>query len=121
MFPLSREQERTMPDFSMAEREIDPTAARLGVPPDKFGLYAQPLRTADRRQAVMLMVFPPEELRDQPLPVVEAVLMRQGDALLRTIALEIYKSYTSEPVDQVAARMLSEALAAHADSMRTGT
>src|SRR4051812_7851168 len=104
----------------VSERDTDPTDPRLGTPPDKFGMAARPLLTADRRQAVMLMLFPPEALRDAPLDVIELVIAQQGQGLLKSIALEIYKSYTSDPLDAAAARTVSEALQAHADALTTG-
>jgi hypothetical protein len=73
-------------------RELDPKDPRMGTPPDKFGMHATPLLGPDRRQAVMLMLFPPEALRDQPLEVIERVIAGQAQGLLKTIAFEIYKS-----------------------------
>jgi hypothetical protein len=92
----------------------------MGVPPDKFGTYSVPVMQPDRRQAVIMMLFPPEALRDQPLDVIREVVTRGSAGLLETIALEIYKAFTSDPVDGAAARTISEAFAAHADSLRKG-
>lgn len=97
--------------------DVQKDAPRLGVPPDKFGMLSLPLLTEDRRQAVMLMIFPPEALRDQPLDVIELAIAAQARGLLKSIALEIYKSYTSDPLDPAGARNVSEALARHAEQL----
>ena len=54
--------------------KLDPKDPRGGVPAEKFGTVAMPLRTPEKRQAVMLMLYPPEALRDQPLDVIEAAI-----------------------------------------------
>lgn len=104
----------------ITDAKTDPKDPRLGTPPDKFGALAQPVLTADRRQSVMILLFPPEALRDQPLPVIEQVIAGQARGILKTIAQEIYRSYTSDPVAPDAARTAGEALLAHADAMKHG-
>lgn len=100
--------------------DVNPTDPRLGVPPDKFGMHATPLLTADRRQAVAIMLFPPEELRDQPLAVIEQVIARQSQGILKSIALEIYKSFTSDPLDATGAANIAQALLGHVEGMAKG-
>lgn len=98
-----------------------PGAPRLGVPEDKMGTAAGiPFLTPDKRQGVLLMLFPPEQLRDQPLDVIEQVIARQSQGLMKTIALEIYKSFTSDPVDVSAAQNVISAMQGHVEAMRQG-
>lgn len=104
----------------ISKPDVNPTDPRLGVPPDKFGMHSTPLLTADRRQAVAIMLFPPEALRDQPLSVIEQVIAQQANGILKSIAMEIYRSYTSDPLDATAAANLATALQGHADAIAKG-
>lgn len=76
--------------------------------------------TGEIREAVVLILYPPTELRDAPREVVEHVVMRQKASLLASIVEEIYRSFTSDPVDGAAARNIADALNRHADTQRQG-
>lgn len=99
---------------------IDPADPRLGVPPEKFGMKGTPFQTPERRQAVMLILFPPEALRDQPYEVVEAAVFATGAGLLRGVAREIYQAYTSDPISEAATRHLIEAFQGHLEAQQRG-
>lgn len=82
--------------FTGQRLQPDPNDPRMGVPPDKMGAFFLPLKE-DKRQGVMVVVFPPEELRDAPYEVVEAFVLSRGQNMLRSIAQEIHRGFTSEP------------------------
>ena len=51
------------------------------------------------RRALIMMVHPPEELRDcQNMDVIRAVIFANGHSLLEGICQEVYRSWTSEPI-----------------------
>jgi hypothetical protein len=100
---------------------IDPNDPRMGVPPDKHGAWSIPFKTPDRRQAVMMMLFPPEFLRDATYEVVEAAVFLHANTYLRTIAREIHQSYTSEPLEAAPVQNLIKAFQGHLDGMRKGS
>lgn len=98
----------------MSTQPIDPNDIRLGVPPEKFGALAQHFaQPGAGRVAVMLMLFPPVALRDADRATVLAAVFGSGTAILYTIADEIYKSYTSDPLDNTATQNLITALQGH--------
>jgi hypothetical protein len=100
-------------------RDVDPAKPRYGVPADKFGMSATPpFLTPDGRQGVMLLLFPPEELRDQSLETIELVVSANGKGLLKSVALEIYKSFTSDPIDASNAQNVITALQSHVNELK---
>jgi hypothetical protein len=101
----------------------DPAHPRMGVPDDKMGMYAIPLQerapdTGEIRQAIVVIVYPPTALRDAPREVIEVFVAARKRGILASIVDEIYRSYTSDPVDAASTRNIAEALTRHADSMR---
>jgi hypothetical protein len=102
---------------------IDPTHPRLGIPDDRMGAYSTPLKTeinGEVREAVVIILYPPTALRDAPLEVIEHFVSMHKKSMLSTIAQEIYKSYTSDPVDATGARNIAEALTKHAEAISKG-
>lgn len=104
--------------MSVKEPDHNDPNKRLGVPPDKFGAYSVPLNEG-KRVSVALFLFPPEALRDAPFQVVEEMVQQNAPGLLAVLAQEIYRSYTSDPVDPVVAQQLGETLQAHAKAQRS--
>lgn len=104
----------------LSSAKVDRGDHRLGVPADKFGMTGMPVLLPDRRQAVMLMIFPPEALRDAPLDVIEQVVANGAQGTLKAIAAEIHKSFTSDPVDAASARNLISALEGHIQAIAGG-
>jgi hypothetical protein len=102
----------------MTKRPVEPNDPRLGTPPDKFGMHATPLQTADKRQAVMIMLFPPEQLRDAQYSDVLGFVFGHGSSILRSIAQEIHQSYTSEPLEVAGTENVIKALQGHVDAQR---
>ncbi len=93
---------------------IDTSDPRGGAPADKMAMAALPLLTEDKRQAVVLLFYPPEALRDASIDDIRTVVNGSGAGILETIAQEVYKAYTSDPLDGAGARNIADALAAHA-------
>jgi hypothetical protein len=104
----------------MTKKPVEPNDPRLGTPPDKLGMHATPLQTADRRQAVMIMLFPPEQLRDAPYADVLGFVFGHGTSILHSIAQEIHQSYTSEPLDLAPTQNVIKALQEHVDAQQRG-
>lgn len=101
------------------------TAPRMGVPPDKMGMFTMPVQQpgegpGEVRQAVVIIMYPPEGLRDAPRHVIEQVVAARKANILASIVDEIFKSYTSDPADPTTARVLGETLIRHADAQRRG-
>lgn len=94
-------------------------AERGGVLPDKFAFVSYPLNS-NKRVAVMMLMYPPEELRNQPLDIVRAVVERNATGMLTGIIHEIHRSYTTEPVSPTAARNIADELNRTADAQTQG-
>jgi hypothetical protein len=95
-------------------------AARMGAPPDKTAMQAMPALALDeQRHAVVIMLYPPEQLRDASREMIREVFLRQRNTLVEGLAEEVYKSYTSDPIDPAAARNVAEALTKHAAAQRS--
>lgn len=86
---------------------------RQGVPLNKFAWRSLPLQD-DKRVCVVIMLFPPEHLRDQPIHVVQEHVDQHSRALLTGMANEIYKGFTSEAISPTAAQNIATALTQHA-------
>lgn len=65
---------------------------------------------SDKRTSVILLITPPEALRDAPLDTIRAVITQQGPELLEMIAQEIRRWFTSAPLDPEQAARFAEAL-----------
>lgn len=92
----------------------------MGIPDDKTGMFAVPLKQeieGEIREAVVVIIYPPTALRDAPLPVIEEFVAARKKNFLTSIAQEIYRSYTSDPVDAASTRNIAEALTRHANAM----
>lgn len=101
----------------MSEIPITHGHPRLGVPDDRMGVTATPLLQPNGRVAVMLMIIPPVQLKDAPRDVVEAYVAAHKKSILASIVDEVFRSYTSDPLDGTAARNVAEALVRHAESL----
>ena len=107
----------------MSTQPIQPGHPRMGIPDDKMGAYAVPLKqeiNGEIREAVVVVIYPPTALRDAPLEVIESFVAMRKKNLLATIAEEIYRSYTSDPADATGTRNIAELLTKHADAVSRG-
>jgi hypothetical protein len=97
-----------LPDLA---KQLDTLVNREGAPEKKFAMRVVRLpQDRDHRGGVMMLLFPPTGLRDASLETIRTFLGSQAHSLISGIANEIYKSYTSDPVDTTALRNLQTIL-----------
>ncbi|HVX39594.1 MAG TPA: hypothetical protein VHB25_08475 [Gemmatimonadaceae bacterium] len=97
-----------LPDLA---KQLDVLVNREGTPPAKLAMRAVRLPAdRDHRGGVMMILYPPVQLRDASLDQITAVLGAQAHSLISAMAREIHQSYTSDPVDLTAIRNLQTVL-----------
>lgn len=83
--------------------QLDRLTLREGLPEKKMGMRAARLpESRDGRGGVMMILYPPAQLRDATIEQITQVLGAQAHSLIASMAREIHTSYTSDPVTDIA-------------------
>lgn len=91
--------------------QLDVLVNREGAPPTKLAMRAVRMPPhRDHRGGVMLIVYPPVQLRDASLETITVAFGVQAHSLISAIAREVYQSYTSDPADLTSIRNLQTIL-----------
>lgn len=118
LFAYGQTLDETKGDAVLARRLKD-IAGRMGAPPEKFAMWPVMFREDDTRHAVATMLFfPPTALRDGNRVAIEAAVFGSANNIIRGIVDEIWRAYTSEPIDPVAAQSIGEEALRVADASR---
>lgn len=91
--------------------QLDTLVNRQGTPEKKLGMTAVTLpEDRDKRGGVMMIFYPPTELRGASFDTVLQFLGIKAHSILSGIAREIYQSYTADPVGETSLRNLQTEL-----------
>lgn len=101
---------------------LDPNdpSGRGGVPPDRLGIYFLTIMDKHQRTNVVAIITPPEALRDAPRETVRAFFRERAMGIADQLAEEVYKGYTSDPLEAAPVQNIADALAEHARTLRKG-
>jgi hypothetical protein len=91
--------------------QLDRLVNREGTPEKEMGMRAVRMPSnRDHRGGVMMLLYPPVELRDATLEQVTRALAQRAHSIISGMARVIHQSYTSDSVDNVALRNLQTEL-----------